>query len=130
MTMRHQLETMAKTMSTDVTHAGQQVWYAGLGAVDMAGNASRALFDMLVEEGRKTYTRGSKQVVRLVDDANDSLMSMTKALEHNVQSTTKVALHRLGVPSRKDVADLTRRVELLTTKVEQLGTRRPRARRK
>jgi len=34
------------------------------------------------------------------------------------------------VPSRKDVADLTRRVELLTMKVEKLGTRKPRARRK
>jgi hypothetical protein len=40
-----------------------------------------------------------------------------------VQQVTKTALNRLGMPSRRDVADLSARVEILTAKVEALAKR-------
>ena len=41
-----------------------------------------------------------------------------KKVEDAFDSQVTMALHRLGVPTRKEIADLTRRVEKLTRKLE------------
>jgi poly(hydroxyalkanoate) granule-associated protein len=128
MTMVQQLETMARTFTYDVTSASRQLWFAGLGAVGMAGTTSTALFDMLVEEGRKYQHREMKRVDKVLGQATDSLHDVQKLVEHNVQTTTKAALNKLGMPTRKDVSDLSRRVELLTAKLQQVNA--PKARRR
>jgi poly(hydroxyalkanoate) granule-associated protein len=128
MTMVRQFETMARTVTHDVTSAGRQLWFAGLGAVGMAGTTSTTLFGMLVEEGKKYQHREMKRVDRLLDQATDSFGGVQKLMEQNVQATTKFALNKLGMPTRRDVADLSRRVELLTVKLQQVSA--PRARRR
>lgn len=128
MTMVQQLETMARTFTHDVTTAGRQLWFAGLGAVGMAGTTSTTLFDMLVEEGKKYQHREMKRVDKAMDKVVDSFDDVQKRLEHNVQTTTKAALNKLGMPTRKDVADLSRRVDLLTAKLQQTGGPRTRRR--
>ena len=128
MTMVQQFETMARTVTHDVTSAGRQLWFAGLGAVGMAGTTSTALFDMLVEEGKRYQHREMKRVDKVIGQATTSFEGMQKVLEDNVQATTKLALNKLGMPTRRDVAELSRRVELLTTKLHQVSA--PRARRR
>ena len=130
MMMVRQFEDMAMKLSDDARNASRQLWLAGLGATAVVGDTSKALFGMLVEEGRKYQKHELTLVDELVQKTTDKMRATGETVENKVQATTKVALNRLGMPSRKDVADLTRRVELLTMKVEQLGTRKPRARRK
>jgi len=125
------LEQVAMDVSDEMLKTGRQVWLAGLGAVGMAGNVAEAALGMLVDEGLKLqktlvdeglklHKIEVKRLDKLVDTAGDRWLGLAKMVEDNVQSTTKAALSRLGLPSRKDVSDLMVRVEQLTEKVEAL----------
>jgi hypothetical protein len=48
----------------------------------------------------------------------------TRTIERGLNQTSRVALGRLGMPTRRDVADLTARVEQLTVKVDTLARKR------
>lgn len=119
-----QWQEYARDFSGDVQQAGRHVWLAGIGAVGMAGNTTQAVFDMLVEEGQKIQKQEMKRFDRFMDQATDQVHEIGKMVEGRVQATTKAALGRLGLPSRKDVSDLMARVDQLTVKVEALKTRR------
>lgn len=125
------LERAAVNVSDELLNSGRQVWLAGLGAAGMAGNMVQAVFGMLVDEGLrlqkilvdeglKLQKIEVKRLDKLVDTTSDRWLELTKMVEVNVQSATKAALGRLGLPSRKDVSDLMMRVEQLTKKVEAL----------
>ena len=114
------LERVAVDVSDELLHTGRQVWLAGLGAVGMAGNVTQAVAGMLVDEGLKLQKIEVKRLDKLVDTVSDRWLALAKLVEDNVQSTTKTALSRLGLPSRKDVSELMVRVEQLTAKVETL----------
>jgi len=116
-----QVEEHVKALPTSVLEAGRQVYLAGLGAVGMAGTTSEAVFGMLVEEGRHFQARQSKKVNKVVSQAVEAVEQAVHVVDDTVQKTSKAAISRLGMPSRKDIADLTHRVELLTAKVESLS---------
>jgi poly(hydroxyalkanoate) granule-associated protein len=126
MTMKYltQFEQTARQLPQDVMETGRRVWLAGMGAVGMLGNTTTTLFDTLVEEGKRFQQVELKAVDKAV---TSTTATMTGAwndaatyVQTNVQAATKAAMSRLGMPTRKDVADLTARVETLTAKVEAL----------
>jgi poly(hydroxyalkanoate) granule-associated protein len=131
MTNVEKVEKLAKEMSDELMDTGRQVWLAGLGAVGMAGNTAQAVFEMVVEEGLKMQKVERKRidrvvddvtgrVERLVDEVGDRVAEVNKMLDTTVQATTRAALTRLGLPTRKDVMDLMVRVDQLTAKVETM----------
>jgi poly(hydroxyalkanoate) granule-associated protein len=120
------LEQVAVDVSDELLHTGRQVWLAGLGAVGMAGNVTQAVVGMLLDEGVKLQKVEVKRLDKLADTVSDRWLALAKLVEDNVQSTTKAALSRLGLPSRKDVSELMVRVEQLTAKVEALKASRRR----
>jgi poly(hydroxyalkanoate) granule-associated protein len=126
------VEEVAKQLPDDLVDAGKKVWLAGLGAVGIVGNTSTMLMDTLVDEGKRLVDEGKKLQARERKMVNQTVTSTTdrftgmlndavEYVQDTVQQTTKVALNRLGMPSRRDVADLTARVEMLTAKVDLLA---------
>lgn len=124
MNVWHQVEEMAKTLPAEAAQMGRQVYLAGLGAVSVATNAGETLSGMLIEEGRRAYYRERKRVDTLVKSATSEMEQATDSLEKGFNQVSRVALGRLGMPTRRDVADLTSRVEQLTAKVDTLARRR------
>ncbi len=59
------------------------------------------------------------------DTVTDVVHRPVTLVQDNVQQVTKKALNRLGMPARRDVADLKVRVEHLTHKVDVMGPVRP-----
>ena len=114
-------EDFATRVSADTRVAGRRVWLAGLGAAAVLGDTSQALLGMLVEEGKKYQKHELKLVDDLLQKTTDRVRVTGETVENKVQATTKAALNRLGMPSRKDVADLTKRLEQLTVKVETIS---------
>jgi poly(hydroxyalkanoate) granule-associated protein len=127
---------LARQIPDDMMEAGRKVWLAGLGAVGMAASRTQELygggqelFERLVREGRKLRDRQTKRVGAAmgtaidatVDTTSTQVTAMTKFLEDNLQSTTKVALNAIGLPSRRDINILTSRLDLLQGKVEALS---------
>ena len=119
-----QIREAAQELPADVVQAGRQVWLAGLGAAGVVTTGGQAVFEMLVEEGKRVKSLKVGDVVdSVVDTAVAPMKTAIKTLDLTVQDTTKTMLARLGVPSRQEVANLTHRVEQLIHKVEHLNVR-------
>lgn len=104
-----------------------KVWLAGLGALSAAGEEGNKLFNNLVEKGEKYEKEGGKRVEDMKSKAEeaagkvrDQAETTWDKIEQRVDDTVATVLRRTGVPSREEIATLTRRVEELTAVVEKL----------
>jgi poly(hydroxyalkanoate) granule-associated protein len=109
----------------------QQIWLAGLGAFALAGEEGGKLFGTLVERGGHVEKMNKARVNRLLHKAQkkaDTVRGRAGRGLHRmaapIDSGMTAALHRFGVPTRKEISTLTKRVEALTKAVEK-GRRRP-----
>ena len=112
-----------------VKEVAQDIYLAGLGAVAAAGEEGTKLFEDLVKKGRALEKTGRAKVEQALDKARglrgDARKAVAKAAAPLDEGMTN-AMHRLGVPTRREIQSLTRRVEELTRVVEKRGTRAPR----
>ena len=122
------------TRTAEVRESAQKIWLAGLGALSVAEEEGTKLFKRLVKEGEGFEKRGKKRfqevqekVEEKVDDARDKAESTLDKIGSSFDDRVASTLNRLGVPSRHEIQRLTRRVEELTAKVDEL---KPKARAK
>jgi polyhydroxyalkanoate synthesis regulator phasin len=101
-----------------VTKSGHEIWLAGIGAFSTARKEGSKLFDLLVEEG-KARTRGlpGPSVQQLRSQATESFGKLEKVFEERLAKTLK----GIGVPSARDVDQLSRRVAQLDKHVAALA---------
>jgi poly(hydroxyalkanoate) granule-associated protein len=146
--MVKKLKAMAEGAAKDnqlaaaIKDSAQQIWLAGLGAFAKTQEEGQKVFQALVKEG----TSIQKRTVRLTEDrigeisgrfakaagqfqkqANGTWDKLETVFEERVDR----ALTRLGVPTRKDITTLTRRVEELSSELSRRSgsaARKPRAR--
>jgi poly(hydroxyalkanoate) granule-associated protein len=124
--VQDQAERLSKTLS----ESAQQIWLAGVGAFGRAQAEGTKLFESLVKEGlnleqtARKFAGGRADVVR---DAVESTVGQARGratdtwdrLEKVFEDRVQRALVKLGVPGRDDLADLSRRVEALTTELRR-----------
>jgi poly(hydroxyalkanoate) granule-associated protein len=106
-----------------VRGSAHTAWLAGLGAVALAGDQGRGLFDQLVERGKKLEARGKQEVGRAKGEAGRTRKLVTQKVDElgeTVDRRVADAMHRLGIPTREEVATLTRRIEEMTARVAEL----------
>jgi poly(hydroxyalkanoate) granule-associated protein len=122
--------TQERKLQDDVKETAHRIWLAGLGALAAAEEEGTKLFSRLVDRGRDVEARGKVEVEKVVDKAGKVVdKAKSKAggtwedLGSKVDETITSALHRLGVPTRDEIHNLTRRVEELNAKVELLRPR-------
>jgi poly(hydroxyalkanoate) granule-associated protein len=117
--------------------AAEQIYLAGLGAFAIAEEGGSKVFETLVKRGKglekinkarlhKVLGQVGHQVEGVREGAEGAFGRLTAPIDAGMTT----ALHRLGVPTRKEIALLTRRVEELTRSVERKGARRPLPRRR
>ncbi len=132
-------------LASAIKESAQQIWLAGLGAFAKAQEEGQKVFQALVKEGNSLHKRTMKTTEERVGEVSDKMTKMAGQFQKQANGTwdklegifeqrVERALARLGVPSNKDVGDLTRRVEELTAAVRKLSggtvtkSRAPRAR--
>lgn len=101
--------------------SAHDIWLAGLGAFALAGEEGGRLFKSLVKKGEglekvnkgRINTRVHKLVGR-VEGLRGDARSAVAAVRTPIEAGMTNAMHRLGVPTRKEIATLTKRVEELT----------------
>jgi poly(hydroxyalkanoate) granule-associated protein len=110
--------------------SAHEIWLAGLGAFALAGEEGGKLFGQLVKKGEGLEKMNKARINNLVNRASDlqgdakhAVARITTPIEAGMTN----AMHRLGVPTRKEIANLTKRVEELTRVVAKSKTngRRP-----
>lgn len=111
----------------EVQETAQRIWLAGLGALAVAEQEGSKLFKSLVAKGEEVETKGKEKVEKLRIDVDAELgKARAKAneawekLEGSFDEKLAAALHRMGVPTRDEIRNLTRRVEELNASVERL----------
>ncbi len=122
-----------------VKDSAQQIWLAGLGAFAKAQAEGGKVFDALVKEGvtiqRKTQSAAEAKLgevagkmTGMAGEVSSKAGQHWDKLESIFEERTSRALSKLGVPSAKDVAALTDRLDKLTAqmaKMSQGGAAKP-----
>jgi poly(hydroxyalkanoate) granule-associated protein len=117
-------KTQALPMLKESAH---EIWLAGLGAFALAGDEGSRLFKQLVKKGegvehvnKGRINRLSSRAADLRGEARSAVSRVTTPIEAGMTN----AMNRLGVPTRKEIATLTKRVEELTRVVAKSRTRK------
>jgi len=109
-------------MATGLKDSAYDIWLAGLGAFNLAGEEGSKLFRQLVEKGseqqeanKEWFDTVTERVQGLKGEAQKVMDKVTSPLEDGLAA----AMQRLGVPTRAEIIKLTHRVEELTKLVAQ-----------
>jgi poly(hydroxyalkanoate) granule-associated protein len=119
-------------LAQTVKESAQQIWLAGLGAFAKAQGEGTKLFETLMKEGQSLHRKTQAAAGEKLGDVAGKMSAMagevgSKAnaqwdkLESIFEERTARAMGKLGVPTAKDVATLTERVEALAAAVAKLG---------
>ncbi len=130
--MVKKLKTLAKTedkqLASAVRTSAHQIWQAGLGAFAKAQEEGGKVFSKLVEEGnnlqRRTRSMAEDRVSEVTDtvtkvagDVSKQASGSWDKLEQVFEDRVARALSTIGVPTQKDIQELTKRVEQLSRAV-------------
>jgi poly(hydroxyalkanoate) granule-associated protein len=115
-------KTLVKTPQLPaLRESAYQIWLAGLGAVSMAEDESGKIFKTLVKRGR-TFESAGKDRLSGMRDALDlrkaAAETMTRFTD-NLDEGMNGILGRLGLPTKKEIDALGKRVERLTKALEE-----------
>ena len=119
-------------LTQTVKESAQQIWLAGLGAFAKAQEEGGKVFDALVKEGEAIQKKTRKMAdekfadVRKVADAKMAAVTGKAAgtwdrLEQVFEDRVARALSSLGVPTKKEIDKLSKRVAELTATVQKLN---------
>jgi len=107
-------------LAVTVKDSAQQIWLAGLGAFAKAQEEGGKVFDALVKEGESIQARTRKIADEKISVVSDKASGTWDRLEKVFEDRVARALAGLGVPSKKDIERLARRVAELTAVVQDL----------
>lgn len=119
-------------LSSSVKDSAQQIWQAGLGAFTKAQVEGTKAYEALVKEGvsfqRKTQSAAEEKIneatqkmTSMATDISSKASGQWDKLENIFEDRVAKALHKLGVPSAKDIAVLIARIDALNASVQKLS---------
>ncbi len=114
-------------LALTVRESAQQIWLAGLGAFAKAQEEGNKVFDALVKEGETIQARTRKLTDEKIAEVAGKAVGTWDRLEQVFEDRVARALGSLGVPSRKDIDRLSKRVAELTSVVHALTEAQGRA---
>ena len=117
-----------------VKESAQQIWLAGLGAFSKAQAEGGKVFETLVKQGMELQRKTQSAAEEKLSEATDRMSSMASQissrasgqwdkLENIFEDRVAKALNKLGVPSAKDVSELSSRIDALKKSVQNLGAK-------
>ena len=123
-------------LASSVKESAQQIWLAGMGAFSKAQEEGTKVFEALVKEGMSLQKKTQSVAEEKIDEVTGKMSAMADTvsakagqnwdkLEAIFETRTAKALHKLGVPTAKDVGALEQRVDALAAAVAKLGKAAP-----
>lgn len=132
------VEENTASVTGDMKNYAHQIWLAGLGAYAKAGKEGADYFKKLVSEGEAVEKQGKELVSSQVESATSRVNSKVESLRERFQTRTgsslnKVeevfdervasALGRMGIPSKKDVDQLSAKLDDLTAAIKSMESK-------
>jgi poly(hydroxyalkanoate) granule-associated protein len=115
------VQTHGRAAAKSMAELTRAVLLGGVGVAGLAMDETKAFLDKLVERGEIA----EKDARKMMDDVR--LRSRNQVEQARVETERQVneTLHRLGVPSKDEMAELNAKVTLLTHKIDELMQSRP-----
>ncbi|HLT26611.1 MAG TPA: phasin family protein [Zeimonas sp.] len=121
------LNQLART----IRDSAQQIWLAGLGAFSKAQDEGGKVFEALVKEGLNLQRRTravteerlgavGQKMTRAAGDLSKQATESWDRLEQVFEDRVSRALLRLGVPTSREIAELSARVDALNEAVQSM----------
>ena len=118
--------------------SSHQIWLAGLGAMAQAQAQGSKAIETLVSDGLAFQRKSQEEARQRFEEATERLTSMAQGLgqqtagrfdklEHVFEERVARALHRLGMPTLQDIADLQTRVADLVARLAARPATKPAA---
>ncbi|MBK8116445.1 MAG: phasin family protein [Candidatus Accumulibacter sp.] len=107
-------------LASTVKESAQQIWLAGLGAFAKAQEEGGKVFDALVKEGENIQSRTRKITDERIAQVAGKASGTWDRLEQVFEDRVARALGSLGVPSKQDIDQLSKRVVELSAAVQAL----------
>ena len=119
-------------LAQTIRDSAQQIWLAGMGAFSKAQAEGTQAFEKLIKEGmslqKKTQSAAEERIgaatakmTAMAGEVGAKANAQWDKLESIFEQRTAKAMSKLGVPTARDVAALTARVDELATAVAKLG---------
>jgi poly(hydroxyalkanoate) granule-associated protein len=119
-------------LASAIKDSAQQIWLAGVGAFSKAQQEGNKVFEALVREGNSIQKRTMRVTEDKVNEVTSTIGKFAGRFQHQANGTwdklegvfeerVERALKRLGVPTNKEITELTHRVEKLTASVNKLS---------
>lgn len=123
----------ATKLAGSVKESAQQIWLAGMGAFAKAQAEGGKVFEALVKEGMNLQRKTQSVAEEKLGEVSSKMSGMASEvqaragqqwdkLENIFEERTAKALKKLGVPSAKDVAALSARIDELAARGAQGAT--------
>ena len=106
----------------------EQVWLAGLDALALTEEEGTKFFHSLVKKGEVVERRSKARLDDVVDAAKRIPATAITTIERRTDETFQHVIERLGIPTRRDIDLLARRIEKLTAAPKPRARRAPAAR--
>lgn len=116
-----------------IKQSAHEIWLAGLGAFALAGAEGGKLFRSLVKHGAGLEKVNKTRIQKLASragDLRDEARTAVARVKNPIEAGMNSAISRLGIPSRKEIATLTKRVEELTRVVAKARGTKGKARKR
>ena len=119
-------------MSEQMKQSAQQIWQAGLGAFAKAQQEGGKVYESLVKEGSKLQettlqaqakmaeAAAKASAMAMASDMGQRASSQFDRLEGIFEERVAKALHQLGLPDVKDMAQLQHRVSTLEAELKAI----------
>jgi poly(hydroxyalkanoate) granule-associated protein len=119
-------------LAQSIKESAQQIWLAGMGAFAKAQAEGTQAFDKLIKDGVTLQKKTQGMAEEKISEVTGKMTAMAgevtaKAgqhwdkLESIFEQRTAKAMGRLGVPTAKDLAALSARIDQLAAEVAKLG---------
>jgi poly(hydroxyalkanoate) granule-associated protein len=103
-----------------IRESAYQIWLAGLGALSIVEDEGGKFFNSLVKRG-KVFENEAKDRIDELKAKLDVKKAATDAVDRlgdGVDENLAAVLHRLGLPTKKEIEGLSKRVDRLTKTLE------------
>lgn len=115
--------TKKGTRNNTLRQPVEQVWLAGLGALALTEEEGSKVFKSLVKRGQGFEKNTRARLNKVMAATKAAPGQAYSRIELGVSDTFSGVLRRLGVPSRREINSLTKRVEGLATTLEKQAPR-------
>ena len=128
-------------LASSVKDSAQQIWLAGMGAFSKAQAEGGKVFEALIKEGTNLQKKTQGIAEERISAVTGKMTAMADGMSHKAgaqwdklesifEERVAKALNKMGVPSRKDIDALIKRIDGLSAQVGSKTAAKPAAARK